>query len=169
MTSLSAIKYFKLTADKFLKTIVEFYYRNMEKATPEALCSIKSFIDLLPSLHSIRKLLLMQIITQKELLPLKFILDIYENYYKKYDLPCYKNLINEYITTSKLFYSNCTNEDCKSLYEKITSSKDLNEILVYKLKISLYKKKTEYVNYLDNLNKNYSKLIGGLDYKKFCR
>lgn len=123
----------------------------------------------MPKLDSIKEVILMNLnSSRKELIPFKIVLDIYEHYYKTYGFPTFDVLINEYIPTATLFYSNLTDEDIKYMHDSIYNSRELNDILTNKLKAFNSKKRSPYIKYFDQLNHNYKYFTGGIDQKMFC-
>jgi hypothetical protein len=75
---------------------------------------------------SLRQVIYQRLLSKKELICVKVVLDIYEHYYIKFDGPLYKNLLSEYIPTALLFYSTLPDEDLLYIYEKL--SKDMTKI-----------------------------------------
>ena len=75
------LKYIKLPVDPeaFMKNLVEFYFN--EKFY-EKIESVNLFVQNLPKLNKINEILKLKLYTDKDLLPIKLVLDIYENYYK---------------------------------------------------------------------------------------
>ena len=82
---ISTIRTLKLTSDNFLRNILDFYLKNIEKNTPESLFLIHKLIKALPDLNSLRVLIIKENIIKKELLPFKIILDLYEHFLKIFD------------------------------------------------------------------------------------
>ena len=104
--------------------------------TAESFKKIESLINNLPALDKIKNILFRRLISNKELIPIKLVLDLYEHYYKNFDAPLYnvfiiiiKTLLNEYIPLASMFYTNLSDEDLTSIYEKIVSEKEIYEIL----------------------------------------
>lgn len=129
---------------------------------------LENFINSLPKLEDIKKIILHRLISHKELITIKLVLDLYENYLKQYDYPLYENYLNEYIPTAMLFYSNLTEEDTKAIFDKIKGEKEIYDIIKLKLKCLITKKKNKY---LKNLNRNKADilgLLGGSGNDKFC-
>ena len=62
-----------------MKNLVEFYFN--EKFY-EKIESVNLFVQNLPKLNKINEILKLKLYTDKDLLPIKLVLDIYENYYK---------------------------------------------------------------------------------------
>jgi hypothetical protein len=169
--SLSTIKNLKIQVDKFLKCIVDFYYRNFEKNTGDSIFIIKKIIKALPKLPVLYSILNMKLISRKEMLPFKVIIDIYAHYLTKYDLPEFKVFQNEYIPVAMLFYSNLTYDDIKYLYNSLNSNenRELYDILVVRMGSVIKKTKGTYLKYLEELKCNISHLARGMDLTKFCK
>ncbi len=111
----------------------------------------------------------MEMISRKELVILKIILDLYAHYLIKFDLPDYKILLQEYIPTASLFYSNLSYEDSKHIFTTINSNKEISEILVGKMNSVISKTKAVYIKSLDDLKIKISHLTSGIDLSKFYR
>ena len=71
----------------FLPKIIEVYNTQVEGVSKN---DIFSFIQHLPSLGTIREILHKNLFNSKDILPMRIILDIYEDYYTKYDHPLYE-------------------------------------------------------------------------------
>ena len=124
-STLSKVKILHLTSKKFLKSIVEFYSKLLENYelahSYESLNNISSFIANLPNLKLLKKVLCQKMITKKELICLKLILDLYEHYFTKFDRPFYIKLQDEFIPTAFLFYSSLSEEDILYIHEKLNA------------------------------------------------
>ena len=137
-SSLLKLPKLKLSSQKFLKTIVEYYSKLFEKYEKknETLKQIEEFISNLPKLNQIKQVIYQRILTKKEITGMKIILDLYEHFYDNFDHPCYENLKSEFIPTALLFYSSLSDEDITYIYEKINDSmKETSNILSKILKI----------------------------------
>ena len=81
----------KLNEHNFLKTITDYYINNIEKVLL-CLCQnivaghniLEFYVNCLPKLEFIRKIIYQRLILKKELILIKIILDINENYYKSF-------------------------------------------------------------------------------------
>ena len=75
------LKYIKLPVDPeaFMKNLVEYYYNEKFYEKNE---SFNLFVQNLPKLEKINEIIKKKLYTDKDLLPIKLVLDIYENYYK---------------------------------------------------------------------------------------
>jgi hypothetical protein len=156
-----------MTIEKFNKNILDFYYKNTEKNSPESLHQIEQFITLLPPLSKIREILLMELTLKKELVTIKVVLDIYEHYYKRYDCPLYEAFLSEFIPTALLFYAGLSDEDIRYVYNTVIDIKDVSDLLC-KLSSFNAKRRTLYIKYLENMKNSYINLSGGNECKHFC-
>jgi hypothetical protein len=159
----------KINAAKFLYSIVDFYYNNFERGTSDSLFIIKKMIMALPKLPVLFKILKMKLFSKKEILTIKVILDIYEHYFKTYDLPGYNIYQQEYIPVAYFFYSNLSKEDINQLSNSFKSNKnkELQDILVLRMNSVIKKKKSDYLKYLEKAKINFTLLSQGMDLSKF--
>jgi hypothetical protein len=76
----SKLKFIKLPVipEGFLKIILEYYYNEKSQNKLE---NITKFIESLPSLDNIHKIIKNKLYADKEILPIKIVLDIYENHF----------------------------------------------------------------------------------------
>lgn len=119
-TLLSGDQSFKWRPSKFIVCYVEYYNDLVKKleTNPGMFNKCIEFMEKLPSLFKIRELINKELITGKELIVMKSVLDIYEHYLISYDSPSYVNL-KEYISTALLFYSSLSDEDVKYMYDTL--------------------------------------------------
>ena len=75
------IKYIKLPVDPeaFLKNVIEYYFNEKYYENTE---NIEKFINNLPKLEKISEIIHKKMFNDKDILPLKCVFDLYENYYK---------------------------------------------------------------------------------------
>ena len=170
-TCLSSFKPLKLTSENFLKSILDFYIKAIDKNTSESQHVIKKFIMCLPSLSDLDKILKSEILTKKELLPFKIILDLYEHFLKKNDAPQFYTLIGEYLPVALFFHSSVSDEEIKFLFDSLTgiAYRELYDLLVIKMKAICSKKRTVYIKHLNELKSTVVSLSAGLEKTKFCR
>lgn len=160
-----------MTSDNILKSIIDYYMKYLDKNTPQSLHIVEKLIDALPPLNKLKIILESEEICRKELLPFKFILDIYEHYLLKFDVPYYNSVLYEYIPLAMQFYSSYSNEDFLNLQQAFTSSlhKDLYSTMSIRMKNVFYKKGSLYIKRLNEIKNNLTNLIVGLDSSKFCK
>jgi hypothetical protein len=96
---------------------------------------IENFIKSLPDLSLIRKIIDEKMLMEKEIITIKIILDIYGNYFTRYDYPLYQNLLEEYIPTALQFYSSLSEEEIVTIYDNLVLTNQASEL---KSKINIY-------------------------------
>jgi len=131
----------KLKLENFVKEMIDSYIKHLDKGNIDNIKALENYINNLPKLEEIRVIIIKRLISHKELISIKIILDIYENFLKQYDYPLYDIYLNEFIPTALLFYSNLTEEDTKIIFDKIKNEKDVYELLKVRLKCIISKKK----------------------------
>lgn len=168
-SSLGKIRGLSLKKERFLKSICEYYYKNNEKNTIESLINLKIFIENFPSLEKLRTIINLKLISHiKELSVIKIILSIYEHYLKNFDVPNYDKLLNEFIPTAELFYSEFPKNDYTIIYEYLKGQSEVFDILTKKLGLNLYKFASFSLKNITKLKENYKNLVEGIDSSKFC-
>lgn len=168
-SSLGKIRGLSLKKEKFLKSICDYYYKNHEKNSIESLNNLKVFIENLPSLEKLRIIINLKLISNiKELSVIKIILNIYEHYLKNFDVPNYEKLLNEFIPTAELFYSEFHKNDYTIIYDYLKGQTDVFDILTKKLGLNLYKFASFSLKNLSKMKDNYKNLVEGIDTSKFC-
>jgi hypothetical protein len=117
---------FKSKPEKFLQNLIELYTKNKEKTNYESDQIIHKLIcQCLPKLEIIKYLIRNQLISKKEIVLTKIILDLYFDYYKCYE-PYNNQLVwDSLIPVCQLFYSSLSKEDINYLYNKIKNDKDV--------------------------------------------
>lgn len=156
----------RLTDDKLLKNILDFYIKNYNRDTSESLYALRIMFENMPSLDSMYRLVSSRLFEKKELIVIKIILDIYEHYFKKYDYPLYHNLINEFIPTACLFYTILTDSDISHL-NNIIKKKDLYEVLYDKMHMVKYKTSKECLKRLNKMRMEFLSFAGDNLVNKF--
>jgi len=168
-SSLEKIRGLTLKKERFLKSICEYYNRNHEKNNIEGLNNLKEFIENFPPLDKLRIIINMKLISNiKELSVIKVILNIYEHYLKNFDLPNYDKLLNEYIPTAELFYSEFQKNDYTIIYEYLKGQPEVFDILTRKLGSNLFKFASFSLKNINKMKDNYKNLVEGIDSSKFC-
>ena len=195
-TTLSKIPKLKLSASKFYKNIIDYYISifkielNLEKNgeiqlrnSMNKLELIENFIKSLPDLSLIRKIIHEKMLMEKEIITIKIILDIYGNYFTRYDYPLYQNLLEEYIPTALQFYSSLSEEEIATIYDNLVQTNQASELkskihiyllgnflfLDNGLNFKIYRKRKGYINHLAKMKNSYKFLIRGLASENFIK
>jgi hypothetical protein len=163
--SMAKIKNLKLTNDKYLKNLIEYYIKHISKNNFDGLNGVRLFLECLPSLKNLYKIIYFGWISKREYIIVKIILDIYEHYYKNYDFPIYTKLVSEYIPTAMLFYTNLNDNELKEINLTI-DRKDLHDLC--RMIIFKSNKKEDYIKMLNEMKKSYNRLSEGLKFSNFC-
>lgn len=159
-------KAFKITPDKFVNNLIEFYFDNFEKGTYESLVKLSALIKSFPENEKLYMLIRKKLILKKELILVKLVLDLKLHYYMNYDKMNLK-VLNSIIFVLKEFYKSITNEKLRNLYEKIKEDKVLKKFYCDDKLLNL-PKKANYISELKKLKNYNNELFGGIDYQKFC-
>lgn len=113
----------------------------MEKENSKKL---NTFIESLPDLTIMRDIIYKLMITEKEYVTIKIVLDIYEHYYTNYESFTNKKLLKEFLPTANLFYSILSDEDVKNIFDSIQKlPKEMSEIMS-KFDIIINSRKVEF-------------------------
>jgi len=118
-------KLFKFSVGKFYKCVIDQYVKLYCDTNENTLIQVKIFVSNLPELKLIEQILIKKLVTKKEIVGIKIVLDIYEHYYRNFDLPCYINFTKEYFPIALLFYSQLSDADLAYIYEKILCLKEI--------------------------------------------
>jgi hypothetical protein len=93
----------------------------------------------LPKLKQIREVLCKELLKKNDIISLKLLLDMYEDYSKTYMIDLYKEVIN----TILLFYYTITESDTENIYNSL---RERSVAKIYKERI-LFRTKKEYIRY----------------------
>ncbi len=163
LTSLIKVENLTINYDDFFYSILSFYNDCIKK---KKIDDLNNFYNHLPKLEKIKEIVFAKKIHKKEFIPLKIILDIYENYLLQDN---FNFIINQdiilFLEISEFFYKRITSDvDILDMYNKLKdmekTSKIIMEmkcIIVRKRKIYLYRLKliyNDYINISKDLNKN---------------
>lgn len=118
----------------------------------------------MPSLKSIKEILTKRLFTQKDILPIKIILDIYNDYYDKFNDILGEIYIVKVLPILIMFYSILKKKEIKAIYD------DTNNLFKHKYTIiTLFKQKDKYVNYFNEKKQEISRLKSGIKLNQFRR
>ncbi len=164
LTSLVKVENLTINYDDFFYSILSFYNDCIKK---KKIDDLNNFYNHLPKLEKIKEIVFAKKIHKKEFIPLKIILDIYENYLLQdnFNFINNKDIIIQFLKISEFFYKRITSDvDILDMYNKLKdmekTSKIIMEmkcIIVRKRKIYLYRLKliyNDYINISKDLNKN---------------
>jgi hypothetical protein len=164
LTSLIKVENLTINYDDFFYSILSFYNDCIKK---KKIDDLNNFYNHLPKLEKIKEIVFAKKIHKKEFIPLKIILDIYENYLLQdnFNFINNKDIIIQFLKISEFFYKRITSDvDILDMYNKLKdmekTSKIIMEmkcIIVRKRKIYLYRLKliyNDYINISKDLNKN---------------
>lgn len=159
-------KAFKITPEKFVPGLAEFYFECWEKADAEALCKISELvINCFPENEKIILLIGKNLIAKKELNLVKLVLDLRLHYFLNFDKLNLK-AINSVIRAMKAFYKFVPNETLKNLHEKLKEDKVLKKYY-NEGDLHNFPKKSNYFVELKRIKADNNDLFGGIEYQKF--
>jgi hypothetical protein len=120
---------FTIISERIYRRIVDIYFNrlNVEEVNPASMfITTKMFMKTLPSLHKIDKYCKngksSSEDVKRNLFFIKLCLDLYEIYYKKFDLPLLKNYKGKFLKVAINFYSNLSEENFSYINELINES-----------------------------------------------
>ncbi len=145
----------------FLKSVIDYYYKNITSNTYEGYIKVYEFISNLPDLEGINKIVMERLVNKKDLLSIKVILDIYEHYYDHFDYPLYNNLLDKYIPVASNFYSFLSDEELKLVEDKLNARKEACD-LIKKMKGCVSSNRINLLTHLKKLKQKYYYLIIGI-------
>lgn len=152
--------------EKFVFYLIEFYFQNFEKANYEALINLNALINCFPNNDEICSLIKENFVVKKELLLIKVLIDLKLHYLlniEKLDSISLRSSVN----LGRMFYQFISEENLKSIYEKIKQDKNMKNF--YKRdKLKNYSKKNVYSSQLRKIINRNKDLLNGLDINKFC-
>jgi hypothetical protein len=119
-----------MTANKFHKYILEYYYKIYSKPDKEKSKKLIEFVENLPDLKVMREIFYKMMVTEKEYVTIKIVLDIYEHYFTNHESFQNKKFLKEYIPTAILFYEMLTDENMINIYDDLEKSpKEITDII----------------------------------------
>ncbi len=128
---------FSLSSKRIYRKILDTYFTklNIEKNKPSSLFKeTKLFMKSLPSLYRINKYAKNGEtdcdLIRKNIYFLKLCLDIYENYFKTFDLPLMKNYKEKFLKTAIKFYKSITKENFQFINQMLSHS-SMKTISIY--------------------------------------
>ncbi|KAM9966621.1 hypothetical protein ACTFIR_006841 [Dictyostelium discoideum] len=132
---------------KFLSQVLNFYLTLLEQQktyTFENQMKLEAFISCFLNIAETNKLLGIRLST-KELIPIKFTLDIIEHHFKSNDSPLFKHYIEHVLPVSELFYSKITNDKLAIINKRLVSA--LSSAENYSSVINIHDKRSQYFEY----------------------
>ena len=129
-STLSNVSDLVMTANKFHKYILEYYYKLYSKLEKEHSKKLNTFIESLPDLNIMRDIIYKMMVTEKEYVTIKIVLDIYEHYFTNYESFHNKKFLKEFLPTANLFYTILNDEDVHNIFDAIQRlPKEILEIM----------------------------------------
>ena len=168
-TLLGNVNHLTLKYNDYIYSVLNFFFNSF---TNQDYNNIKSLYEHLPKLKKVKFILSKGMISRKEIVIMKIVLDLYEKYIFELnnDLIFSDNedKMKEYIDTAKIFYTQTLNEeDIKFIHEIITHEMKRTYDILKKMKVKIYNNKIGYINHLIDLNHSYFSLKHGLNKKLF--
>ncbi|KYR01782.1 hypothetical protein DLAC_01794 [Tieghemostelium lacteum] len=128
---------------RFLSQLVS-YYSVLISHSNENQSKLSHFIQCLPELNDIKKMIENRRLHSKEFIPLKVILDISENYYRLNDSPIFDIYLKSVLPIIELFYSKIDNDKLSLVNSHL--QKLLENIKDFQKIIPIYDKQNQYLN-----------------------
>jgi hypothetical protein len=151
------------SSDKFMACTVDYYLVQFNKSYLQA----ENFIKSLPNLNSLSILLEKGLLSQKEKICFKVILDIYFHFYNNYCLGSPPSLDSPLPLIIR-FYKSLNYEDANHIFDQIKSSRELYSCL-RALNVKLTKKKIDYIIFYQKIEEKIKLLENGIKLDKLIR
>ena len=175
---LAKFKDFKSKPETFLINLVEFYHKNIEQNSCEALKNLQAFLDIFESkIDLISDIIQSGILNKKEIPLIKIIFDILIHKSLNMDKFNSKLFTDKIIPISISFYSDLSEKDIKFMKNFLNKNKITKEFLSKKIKIKnlideklralLSDKKAKYLRFLVKLKIQHSLLFKGIEKNNF--
>lgn len=166
---LGNVTHLTLKYNDYIYSVLNFFLNSFSNKDYN---NIKSLYEHLPKLKKINIILSKGMISKKEIVIMKIVLDLYEQYIFELNNDLIFNdnedKMKEYIYTAKIFYTQTLNdEDIKFIHEIITHEMKRTYEILKKMKIKIYKNKVGYIKHLIELKHSYFSLKHGLNKKLF--
>ena len=166
LSSLVKIDNLNLNFDNFLFSFISFYFNSVKNNKFD---DLNNFFNHLPKLEQIKKIIFSKKIHKKELLPVKIILDIYENYLLQDPLGFRNNQdIILFLQISEFFYKKITSEiDTYEMFNTLINEMEKTSNIILEMKCIIAKKRKIYLSHLESIYKNYISINKGLNQSSF--
>ena len=166
LSSLVKIDNLNVNFDNFLFSVINFYFNSVKNNKFD---DLNNFFNHLPKLEQIKKIIFSKKIHKKELLPIKIILDIYENYLLQDPLGFRNNQdIILFLQISEFFYKKITSEiDTYEMFNTLINEMEKTSNIILEMKCSIAKKRKIYLSHLESIYKNYISINKGLNQSSF--
>ena len=166
LSSLVKIDNLNVNFDNFLFSVISFYFNSVKNNKFD---DLNNFFNHLPKLEQIKKIIFSKKIHKKELLPIKIILDIYENYLLQDPLGFRNNQdIILFLQISEFFYKKITSEiDTYEMFNTLINEMEKTSNIILEMKCIIAKKRKIYLSHLESIYKNYISINKGLNQSSF--
>ncbi len=166
LSSLVKIDNLNVNFDNFLFSVISFYFNSVKNNKFD---DLNNFFNHLPKLEQIKKIIFSKKIHKKELLPVKIILDIYENYLLQDPLGFRNNQdIILFLQISEFFYKKITSEiDTYEMFNTLINEMEKKSNIILEMKCIIAKKRKIYLSHLESIYKNYISINKGLNQSSF--
>ncbi len=166
LSSLVKIDNLNVNFDNFLFSVISFYFNSVKNNKFD---DLNNFFNHLPKLEQIKKIIFSKKIHKKELLPVKIILDIYENYLLQDPLGFRNNQdIILFLQISEFFYKKITSEiDTYEMFNTLINEMEKTSNIILEMKCIIAKKRKIYLSHLESIYKNYISINKGLNQSSF--
>lgn len=156
-----------LNADNLIPSLLRHYcYSQIDKTTSKK-CSDMDFESLL-SLDGLKEVLTKKLFSDRDLLPMKVLLSIYENHFKtENDIKHTRRYLDDLLPVINLFYSSLSNEQLESLKTKLDTSKGFLKCSIKNRKILNLSSRLKYISHYSKVKVQIKQLIDGLQEDKF--
>ena len=166
LSSLVKIDNLNVNFDNFLFSVINFYFNSVKNNKFD---DLNNFFNHLPKLEKIKEIIFAKKIHKKEFIPVKIILDIYENYLLQDPLGFRNNQdIILFLQISEFFYKKITSEiDTYEMFNTLINEMEKTSNIILEMKCIIAKKRKIYLSHLESIYKNYISINKGLNQSSF--
>ena len=168
LTSLIKVDNLTINYDDFFYSILSFYNDCIKK---KKIDDLNNFYNHLPKLEKIKEIIFAKKIHKKEFIPVKIILDIYENYLLQDN---FNFIINQdiilFLEISEFFYKRITSdEDTLDMYNTLTKDMEKTSNIMLEMKCIIARKRKIYLSHLKIIYNDYINISKELNKNLFIK
>lgn len=154
-----------LNTDNLIPSLLRHYCNTNPSKSKN--CNEMDFDSLL-SLEGLKEVLNKKLFSDRDLLPMKVLLSIYENHLKDpSDIKHTRRYLDDLMPVVSLFYSSLTDEQIEKLKIKLDKSKGILKNLIRSRKILNLSSRLKYMAHYNKVKTQIKTLIDGLQNEKF--
>ena len=166
LTSLIKVQNLTINYEDFFYSILNFYHNSIKKNNID---DLNHFFKFLPKLDLIKKIIFSKKIHKKEFIPIKIVLDIYENYLLQNSFSFINNKdIILFLEISEFFYKKITSdEDTNEMFSTLINEMEKTSNIILEMKCIIARKRKIYLSHLKTLFNDYISISKDLNQNLF--